>query len=138
MQRRGLRASRRACSFVRASLVAAFATDDRLVFFQDAIFHVLAELPGHGNEQAAETIAFGERVHGIAHEHAVFAIHHTETADQDLVIQDDVCEPLDVPHGRPFLERVDLHVGDCQAVKGRGVVAHFGYGFHSVPLFDDC
>src|SRR5574344_2683035 len=113
-----------ASSLARSSSVLIFASGillllarNFLVLFKNAIFDILAQLAGNGLRDTAQVFALEERVHGITHEQAVFAIHHAEPADQDLVIQDDVCDPLHFPHERIFLERVDLHVGDCQAVK---------------------
>ena len=78
---------------------------------------------------------FVERVCGVAHEESVFAIHDTQSADQDLVVQHDTGESFYVAHLRTFLEGVYIYARDADAVKSGGVVSEFS---HDVPRFVGC
>ena len=100
---------------------------------------VLAKLARHRIANGTERFALEERIDGVAHEESVFAIHHAQPADHELVVQHDRRNTLGVSHGRAFLEGVDLYIGNGEAVECGTCLGfffgHFIFGCHRGLLF---
>ena len=102
-----------------------------MVLLQHAVLDMLTELARNRHNQRAEIFAPVVRVNRVSDVKPVYAFHHAEPADLDLIVQYDSGESLHVTKIRAFLEREHLDIGYCQAVEGGDfflfVCIHFFY-----------
>lgn len=89
--------------------------DSLLVFFEDAIFDVFAQVPRHRGDRVMKFFSPVEGIDRVADKKTVLAVRNAEPPDVKLFVQDNVRKSLDVAHAWTFLERKDFDVSDRKA-----------------------